>query len=369
MAKTKAKYRFRLFLWINQFFVLLLLLTYLAPYIPPQLLWPFSIFGLAYPILLLINILFIIVWLLLLNKNILYSLLAILVGLGTLNKHFRLQNPDKEQTEKEIKVLTFNVKNLSNNNEKYADINIRSSILNYLDDQDAQIICLQEFQTYPSKGINTVKEFQERLSFPYFAESRYVLQSRFKFVDLMLLYSKFPIIRQIELRHQDKSYALIADILYNSDTIRLFNIHLESNHFGKNEYEIFSTPENTTVEQPSAQVLPLLSKIAKYSKIRNIQVDKISEIIKNTPYPLIICGDFNDTPATYSYQKLAKNTKDTFIEKGKGYGNTYNGKLPAMRIDYILSDTCFNVNQFEIGKIRLSDHFPIFSTLGLPANK
>lgn len=369
MPKSKPKYRFPLFLWINQFFVLLLLLTYLAPFIPPQIFWPLSIFGLAYPFLLLINILFFIFWLLKLNKNLLYSALAILIGFSTLNKHFRLTNPVVETAEQEFKVLSFNVKNLSNNNDKYADITIRTSILNYLEDQNAEIVCLQEFQTYPSKGINTVAEFQERLKLPYFAESRYTSNSRFKFIDLMLLYSKYPIIKQQELRYMGKSYALIADILYNNDTIRLFNIHLESNHFERNEYEIFTNPEGLTNEQPSAQVLPLLEKIARFSKIRNEQVNQISELIKNTHYPMLVCGDFNDTPATYSYHKLAKNLNDTYIEKGKGYGNTYNGKLPPMRIDYILCDTLFQIHQFEIGKIRLSDHFPVTSTLSLPSNK
>ncbi|MCD6090958.1 MAG: endonuclease/exonuclease/phosphatase family protein [Bacteroidales bacterium] len=369
MAKTKHKYRFRLFLWINQLFVSLLLLTYLSPYIPPQIFWPFSILGLTYPFLLLINIVFIILWVLLTNKNFLYSLLAILIGLSTLNKHFRLKDPEIKTVEQGIKIVSFNVKNLSNNNIKYADINIRSSILNYLEDQNAQIICLQEFQTYPSKGINTVEEFQDRLGMPYYAKTRYVPKSKFKFVDLMLLYSKYPIISQRELRYMDKSYALIADIVYNHDTIRLFNIHLESNHFGKNEYEIFNLSDETQNEERGDQVLSLVDKLARYSKIRNIQVDHIREVIKNTSYPILICGDFNDTPATYSYQKLAKGLKDTFIEKGKGYGNTYNGKLPALRIDYILSDTLFQIHQFEIGKINLSDHYPVIGTLSLPKEK
>jgi endonuclease/exonuclease/phosphatase family metal-dependent hydrolase len=181
----------------------------------------------------------------------------------------------------------------------------------------------------------------------------------------MIIYSKYPIIKQQELRFLDKAYALIVDIVYNNDTLRLFNIHLESNHFERNDYEIFSTSDSGLNEETSGQVLSLLEKIARYSKIRNLQVNHIHELIKKTSCPIVICGDFNDTPATYSYHKLANNLKDAFVEKGKGYGNTYNGKLPPMRIDYILSDTIFQIHQFEIEKINLSDHYPIISTLSL----
>ncbi len=369
MAKSKRKFRFRLFLWINQFFVFLLLLTYISPYIPPQIFWLLSVFGLAYPILLFINILFIIFWLLLVNKNLVYSILAVAIGWGTLNNHFQLKGEEENPIEQGLKVVSFNVKNLSNNNEKYADIKIRTSIQNYLDEQEAELICLQEFQSYPSEGIHTVKVFKKRLGMPYTAETRYVPRSKFKFVDLMVTFSKYPIIKQQELRYQDKCYALIADISYQEDTIRLFNIHLESNHFARNEYEIFSSPEAGLNEETGGQVAVLLNKLARYSKIRNIQVNRIHEMIKKSPHPVLVCGDFNDTPASYAYQKLAKNLKDAFVKKGKGYGNTYNGKLPAMRIDYILSDTLFQIHQFKIGKINKSDHYPVISTLSLSSDK
>lgn len=365
MAKSKRKFRFRFFLWINQIFVFLLLLTYVSPLVPPQVFWPLSVFGLTYPIFLLINILFIAFWLLLLNKNFIYSLLAILIGLSTLGEHFRLKSSDDNPVELGLKLVSFNVKNLSNNNENYADIKIRTSIQNYLEDQDAQIICLQEFQTYPTKGVNTVKAFKDKLGMPYFAESLYVPKSKMKFVDLMLIYSKYPIVKQEELRFKDKCYALFVDIAYQEDTIRVFNIHLQSNHFAQKEYEIFNSPETALNEETSEQVLTLLDKLARFSKIRNIQVNRINELILKSPHPVLLCGDFNDTPASYSYHKLAKNKKDAFVEKGKGYGNTYNGKLPAMRIDYILCDTVFEIEQFQIGNIELSDHYPIISILSL----
>lgn len=369
MAKTKSKFRFRLFLWVNQFFVFLLLLTYLSPFVPPDIFWPLSLFGITYPFLLLINILFIVFWLLLVNKNLIYSVLAILIGLSTLNKHFRFKTTDNLAIEQGFKLLSFNVKNLSNNNEKKADIKIRTSIQNYLKEQNAQIICLQEFQTYPSKGISTVMEFKDSLAMPFYAEARYVPKSKFQFVDLMLIYSKYPIVKQQELRLSDKCYALIADIEYQNDTFRLFNIHLESNHFARHEYDIFNSPESGLTEETSDQVLSLIGKLARYSRLRNLQVNRISELIKKSPHPVLVCGDFNDTPLSYSYHKLAKNMKDAFVEQGKGYGNTYNGKLPAMRIDYILSDTLFQIHQFNIGKINMSDHYPVIGRLSLSTEK
>jgi len=369
MVKSKRKFKLQLFLRVNQFFVVLLLLTYISPYVQPQFFWPLSVFGLSYLLLLLINIIFIIIWLLFLNKNFLYSLLAILLGLGTFNKHFKFKKNIEQSEIQSFKLLSYNVKWLSNSNDKNADIKVRNAIQNYLKEQNTQIICLQEFQTYPSKGVNTVKEFQERLKMPWYAESRYLNKSKFKFIDLMLIYSKYPIIKQQELRHQEKCYALIVDIVYKKDTLRLFNVHLESNHFARDEYEIFSNPDASFNENTRNSIAVLFKKLARYSKTRSVQVNQINELIKNSPHPVLVCGDFNDTPGTYTYRKMAKNLKDAFIEKGKGYGNTFNGKLPAMRIDYILSDTIFQIHQFEIGKFDKSDHFPIISTLSLRPQK
>lgn len=364
MAKTKRKFKFQLFLWINHLFVFLLLLTYFSPYINPTLFWPLSVFGLTYPILLLINIVFIIVWLIFLNKKFLYSLMAILLGLGTFNKHFRFN--DNEQTDANgIRLITYNVKWLSNRNDKNADAKVRNSIKTFLNEQNAQLICLQEFQSYPSKGVNTVKEFKDRLKMTWHAEARYLKTSKFKFVDLMLIYSKYPIINQQELRYKDKCYALIADIVYQKDTLRLFNIHLESNHFAKNEYEIFSNPDPSLNENTRNSVSVLLKKLARYSSIRSVQVNQINKLIAESPHPVIVCGDFNDTPGSYAYRKISDKLQDAFIEKGKGYGNTFNGKLPAMRIDYILCDTAFQINQYQVSKYDKSDHFPVMSSLKL----
>lgn len=365
MAKARKNFLIRFILGLNLLFVFLLLLAYLAPYVPPTILWIFVILGIIYPALFLINILFVLFWIVLLSKNFIYSLFTILIGFSTINNHFQFNNRPNESAGETVKVLSFNVKNLSNNNEKYADKAVRLAIQNYLDSQNADLICLQEFQTYPTKGVNTIKEFQAQLQKPYWAATPYLEKSPFKFVDLLLILSDFPIVHQEELRHHGKIFALIADIKYHEDTLRIYNLHLESNHFGKNEYEIFYSPEITSTEQTSTQITTLVGKLSRYSKIRNTQVNLVLENIEKSPYPILICGDFNDTPGTFTYRKLAAGRKDAFVEKGRGYGNTYNGRLPAMRIDFILSDTIFKVNSFEIGRFEKSDHFPIMSTFDL----
>lgn len=365
MPKIKRHFRIRLLLWFNQFFVVLLLLSYLAPYIPPKVFWPFAVLGIAYPLFLSINILFVIFWLVLVKRNFLYSLIAILIGLHSFNTHFRFKKNHPETGSNDLKIVSFNVKNLSNNNEKYADANIRSAILDYLTTQNAQIVCLQEFQTYPTKGINTVTNFQNRLALPYYSESVYVKKSRFKFVDLMVTYSKYPIVYKEILSYKEKTYAIINDLVIDRDTVRLFNVHLESNHFARNEYDIFTPSEKAFSEETGNQLATLIQKLSRYSKVRNTQVIHLRNHIQASPYPVILCGDFNDTPGSYAYHQLAHNLNDAFIERGKGYGNTFNGKLPAMRIDYVLADTNFQFTQFEIGHLNKSDHFPIITRLKL----
>ena len=90
-----------------------------------------------------------------------------------------------------------------------------------------------------------------------------------------------------------------------------------------------------------------------------MQVDDVSQHINNSPYPVIVCGDFNDTPVSYTYHQLSKNLNDAFVESGKGINYTYSGILPVFRIDYILYDDFFKSHDYNVNKIKISDHYPV----------
>ena len=99
------------------------------------------------------------------------------------------------------------------------------------------------------------------------------------------------------------------------------------------------------------------------SDLRSRQVDELSAHINSSPYPVIICGDFNDPPYSYAYSRISQYLQDTFLEKGKGFGISYNGSFIPYRIDYILHSNYFECLKYSMVRKKLSDHYPIVVTL------
>ena len=97
---------------------------------------------------------------------------------------------------------------------------------------------------------------------------------------------------------------------------------------------------------------------------REMQTDVLLDHMNNSPFPVQICGDFNDTPSSYAYNSLSKNRTDAFVESGSGFGTTYAGEFfPAFRIDFMLYDPPYHSTGFERHRIRYSDHYPISAYL------
>ena len=150
----------------------------------------------------------------------------------------------------------------------------------------------------------------------------------------------------------------------NKDTIRIYNLHLESLHFGKSDYEVLQNPD---LEEKNTwrKLRNVAGKIKRASARRADQANTIKNHIAQSPYPVIVCGDFNDTPVSYTYRQITADLQDTFQKKGRGFGATYAGPLPALRIDYILTDQRFRILSHAVFREADSDHYPIVSQLEL----
>lgn len=361
MTDTTEKRRIKPLLWINYLFVIILLLTNVSPVLSPYLFWPIALISLAFPVIVLINFLFFIYWLITFKRYLFYSLLAMILSYSLILDHiqFRTSYAQTKEVENQISLLSFNVHNLSNNNVNRGDKVIRNNILQFVDEQNADIICFQEFQSYPTRGVHSVNDFQKKLGHSYFHKFPYLQNNTHEFVDLMVVYSRFPIVNSEDFYMDGKTYGCYVDIDIDGKPVRLFNLHLESNHFDRNDYEIFSEKEVNLNEKKRNQILLLLQKIKKYSTKRSLQARKIRSEIEASPYPVIIAGDLNDVPASFSFHHIKGKLLDAFREKGRGYSNTYNGKLPPMRIDYILTDPNITILDYQVLYPDLSDHFPI----------
>jgi len=374
MTKDNKKSRFRYypFLWINYFFIFLLLLANLSPYVAADVFWPISVLSLIAPAVILINSLFVLLWIIFLKRYYFYSLMVLLLSYSLILNHFQINTTNVESgisSDTSVSILTYNVCNLSHNNDHISDKDLRKKILDYSHGLAADIICFQEFQTYPTYRINTVKDYKKGLALKYVHTAQYLKHNTHKFLDLLVLYSKYPIINSYDFYMDGKLFGFYVDLNIKGKTYRMFNLHLESNHFEKNDYQIFSEKDTNFDKNKRNRISGLLEKLKKYSIKRSHQARLIKKEILKSPYPVLIAGDFNDTPASYTYQSISNGILDAFREKGSGYSNTYNGALPPMRIDYMLFDKLIKVNSYQVLEADLSDHFPVMVNVTLDGNK
>lgn len=161
---------------------------------------------------------------------------------------------------------------------------------------------------------------------------------------------------------------IYTDILMNSDTVRVFNCHLQSYRLGQSEISAIDTLDFDTDEKTQQTYRQLGGKFKDALIKRAEQAATLREYLNQSPYPVIVCGDFNDTPVSFTYRMVRGDLEDSFTESGKGTANTYNGKLPSFRIDYILYSPKFTSYNFSVSSLNHSDHYPISCDL-FPAGK
>ena len=178
--------------------------------------------------------------------------------------------------------------------------------------------------------------------------------------------SKFPIIGKGEIRFSGSSNLVIfSDIQINNQlTVRVYNCHLQSYSIDPEDYNIADPSEFEPDSQEIKKARKISFKLKSGFVLRASQSRKLADHIRKSPYPVIVCGDFNDTPVSFTYRKVRGELKDAFVESGWGVSNTYNGKLPSFRIDYIFTDKKFSPLNYIRDKVDFSDHYPIRCQVG-----
>lgn len=240
----------------------------------------------------------------------------------------------------------------------------RNSIFDFLDEENADIVCLQEFynstRKNPDYEFNTLDTLQEFLRAKNFHVD-YSTTLRGTDNWGLITFSAFPIANRgkVEFPIETDNTCIYTDIVKAGDTIRIYNMHLASIKLEKRDYKLLQEIKDNNYSEELKQELAILGKLKAGFQMRALQANAIAESIKNCPYKIIICGDFNDTPSSYAYHRIRNGLKDAFVEEGSGMGRTYNGKLPSFRIDYILHSPELTTYSFKNHKLNLSDHFPI----------
>lgn len=348
------------------------MLSCLAPYIKPTDSWVIAVLGLAFPFLLVILIAFIFLWLILKLRRVWYSIIILLAGYKSINVFWAFNAPSAFQYQKkpaQIRIASWNVARFlewkRNNNEKSQT---RLKMLEQIQKQSPDILCLEEFFHSPdSIFYNNINEIKA-MGYPYYYFS-YDPDGDFQYIG-SAIFSKYPMLDTGLVRYFRPSIpeALVhADIKVNEDTIRVFTTHLQSVQFRQKDYEAITEIQNAE-DSLYVNSKTVLAKLRKAILLRSSQADIARQIMDDSPYPTIFCGDLNDTPNSYTYFTIRGPMQDAFLQKGFGIGRTYSSLSPTLRIDYIFTDHQFSIKQFTRVVKYLSDHFMIMADVELKKN-
>ncbi len=346
-------------MFFNHIAVVSLLISYLTPHISPENFWFIAFFGLAYPVLVLINLLFVIYWGIQLKKRSFYSLIIIVAGWVQMREYIQFNfsnSPDKSR--KLIKVMSYNVRSFDLYNWN-KDKNTRKKMFNLISDENPDIICIQEFYTHDK---DTIFNNLDSLLHLQKAKNTHVEYTTLRRSGSWgaATFTSFPVVSKGKIVFDNSTNTCIyTDIKINADTVRVYNVHLESIHFGYVDYKFVDDIMNNKETEEVKNSKNILKRLKRAFIKRASQTELVAEHIEQSPYPVIVCGDFNDPPASYAYHTISQNLKDAFIESGNGFGRTYTGKFPSFRIDYILHSNKFKAYDFRTIRETLSDHFPL----------
>jgi endonuclease/exonuclease/phosphatase family metal-dependent hydrolase len=368
-GNTKLYFIDKIILWLNALLCLALIISYFAPSTDPKKVWEFAFFGLAYPFLLMANIIMIIYWFLRKKWYALVSVICIACGWGVLSNNFGFHSfgdgTAKPADIGNIRMMTYNVHNFKRYGSKN-DVSTKHDILDIINQQQPDIIGIQEFYTRSHGEYDMRDSIAKIMGTTYYYFEPVVFNSTEAIG--IAIFSKFPIVNHGLIPFSDRkseNACIYIDVKKGKDTLRIYSVHLQSIRFDPEDYKYINsiTQQGAPADVSSARRLG--SKLKSAFIKRSGQVVKIKDHAAQCHYPYIISGDFNDTPASYAVNYMAHGLKNAFREKGYGFGRTYNGNFPNFQIDYIMACPRFNVATYQIIEKKLSDHYPVRSDLVL----
>jgi len=331
----------KLLVVVNSIVAAISLVAFLSYFISPNTIPLVSFIGLSIPFLLILNILFIIYWVIRLKKQFLISTIVLLIGIQYVTKLYSFSEKKVLLTD-DIKIMSYNVRmfNLYNWIEKEG---VDQSLFDFINSQKPDILCIQEFNPKAKLGFN----------YPYKFIKRSEKNGQFGHA----IFSKYKIINSESLNFSNSgNNTIFTDIVKNKDTFRVYNVHLES---------LKINPKNENFNQEISEKLRI--RLENSFKKQANQSELIIQHQKQSNFKSIICGDFNNTAFSFVYKKLKRNKNDAFEVAGQGFGKTYDFPFP-LRIDFILTDKNITVNNFKTFNVNYSDHYPIMARVNFTAN-
>lgn len=365
MLKNKKRFS-KLWVSLLVLIVFVFLLTFLIPYLHPGKFWLISMLGLAYPFLLLLVIICLVICALKRTRWFLLPLSALILNWKQTSVLFALHWKEEFNQQNQpgtLRVLSWNVSRWT---EGYLLIqqpqgsSFRQQMLDAVQKENADVLCFQEFfecyapHHFPA-NLPPLKKMGYKYSF--FTPSSITVSGHF--LTGLIILSKYPITDSAYFKTVSGGHSegfSYADIQFQNRTIRVFNTHLESIGFNLKDYDSAGKIEMTK---------SIGGKIKESYHLRSQQADQLREEMDKSPHPIIFCGDIDDVPNSYTYFKVKGNLQDAFLEKGLGLGRTFKFISPTLRIDCIMTDEKIKIEQFTTRKYHYSDHYPLIMDINL----
>ena len=331
----------KIIFFINSLVAAILLLSYFLPYVAPKNFAFLSVLSLAVPLLIILNALFMLYWLLKAKKQLLLSGLVLLLGYSYVASLYKFSSSKNVENDNNISIMTYNVRLFNLYNWIDSD-SIEQDIISLIKKENPDVICFQEYHPHERIDLSSYKYKYEKLSGNRVRNGQ-------------AIFSKYPMANSGSVEFPNTANnAIFADIIKNNDTVRVYNVHLQS-------LRIDANVENLKTEDSER----LIKKAGETFKMQQEQAELVVKHKEQSPYKMIICGDFNNTAYSYVYNEIKGNLKDGFEEAGNGFGRTFDFKYFPVRIDFIFVDEDFEVNSLKVFKEKLSDHYPIRAKISL----
>lgn len=353
---TLFRFIFRLVLFVlTVVAALVLLVAGLAIVVRPDRLFLPSLLALGYGWLALVNICLAVLWLFTRRKR--YAALPVLVlalsfvPLSRLCSVRRAVPPSDAQNT--LTVLTYNTLVLGSVYDRQPEL------LRYLRSCEADVLCLQEIEVHKTGGTLTLDQLKSALGYPYSYIDFKVYKGNRKYG--LAVFSRYPLLNKQTLRYESSSnISDRCDLVVGTDTFRIFNNHLQSYRLSPSDLVL----EGTDTDHYRRLAGRISNKMRNAYAYRPDQAEVLRREIEASPYPVIVCGDFNDVPVSYVYSTVARGLKDAFLESSPfSLGHTFSHKGVGLRIDYILHSPSLTALSGTVEPLPYSDHRPFRTTL------
>lgn len=331
----------KMIFWANLLAAFLLLISFILPYLPPKTFPTLSLLSLLVSLLIIANIIFAIYWAVQFRRRFFLSFGVLLISYFYFNVFYEISaQTNASEYKNTLNVMSYNVR-LFNAYEKNRRSEANKVIPKILNDYKPDVICVQEyyrlnkidFSGYPYKYIH-FKSKRAKLGHAIFSKYPLINTGAFDFINTY-------------------NNTLYADVVKGMDTIRIYSVHLQS---------LGIVPRMSLLQEYDND--KLRKRVSRAFEKQQTQVEAILRHKRQTKHRVLICGDFNNTPFSYSYRRLKGGMKDAYRERGNGLGTTYKFEKYPMRIDYIFASDGLDVLSFDTLKKTFSDHYAIRATVG-----